>query len=70
MTLKYYDSPFHVTHDADTANKIAMKVDLSIMISNLIKDKGWTQKGSRRKARRSSVPYIGVEECQNRAFYH
>ncbi len=43
MALKFYESPFHVTHDADTASKMAMKMDLSIMITNLINEKGWTQ---------------------------
>lgn len=43
MALKFYDSPFHVTHDDDVANKMAMKMDLSIMLSKLITDKGWTQ---------------------------
>jgi len=43
MALKFYDSPFHVTHDNVTASKMAMKMDLSIMLSNLIKEQGWTQ---------------------------
>lgn len=43
MALKFYDTPFHVTHDAETASKMAMKMDLSIMISSLIKEQGWTQ---------------------------
>ncbi len=43
MALKFYDSPFHVTHDAETASKMAMKMDLSIMISGLIKQQGLTQ---------------------------
>jgi hypothetical protein len=28
MTLKFYDSPFHVTHDEEVANKMAMKLDM------------------------------------------
>lgn len=44
MPLKFYDSPFHVTHDEKVASKMAMKMDLSIMISNLIESKKWTQK--------------------------
>lgn len=44
MALIFYDSPFHVTHDEETANKMAIKMDLSIMISRLIKNKKWTQK--------------------------
>ena len=43
MTLKFYDSPFHVTHDEETANKMLMKMDLSIMLSKLIESKNWTQ---------------------------
>ena len=43
MALKFYDSPFHVTHNHETASKMAMKMDLSIMLSNLIKEQGWTQ---------------------------
>lgn len=43
MALKYFDSPFHVTHDDEVASKMAMKVDLSIMITNLIREQGWTQ---------------------------
>jgi len=62
MILKYYDSPFHATHDADTASKIAMKVDLSIMISCLIKDKGWTQK---KAAERLGVRQSRISELKN-----
>lgn len=43
MTLKFYDSPFHVTHAEDVASRMAMKMDLSIMLSHLIKSHGWTQ---------------------------
>ncbi len=43
MALKFYDSPFHVNHNNEQASKMAMKVDLSIMISSLIKENGWTQ---------------------------
>lgn len=43
MTLKFYDSLFHVTHDKETASKMAMKMELSIMLSNLIKERSWTQ---------------------------
>ena len=43
MALKYYETPFHATHDNKTASKMAMKVDLSIMLSKLITAEGWTQ---------------------------
>ncbi|WP_286011428.1 hypothetical protein [Methylovulum psychrotolerans] len=39
MALQFYDSPFHVTHDEDTASKMAMKTDLSIMLGDLIASK-------------------------------
>ncbi len=43
MALKFYDTPFHVTHDEETANKMAMKMDLSIMLAGLIEGQKWTQ---------------------------
>ncbi|MGZ5026810.1 MAG: helix-turn-helix domain-containing protein [Methylobacter sp.] len=43
MVLKFYDSPFHVNHDEETASKMVMKMDLSIMLSRLIQSKQWTQ---------------------------
>ena len=36
MTIKYYGSPFHGIYDEEIANKIVMKIDLSIMISALM----------------------------------
>lgn len=43
MALKFYDSPFHVNHDEETASKMVMKMDMSIMLGCLIADKQWTQ---------------------------
>ena len=43
MALKFYESPFHVNHDPLTASKMNMKMELSIMISKLIRERGWTQ---------------------------
>lgn len=43
MSLKFYESPFHVNHDPLTASKMNMKMELSIMISKLIRENGWTQ---------------------------
>lgn len=43
MALKFYDSPFHVNHDEETASKMVMKMDLSIMLSRLIQSRQWTQ---------------------------
>lgn len=43
MTLQFHDSPFHATHDADTASKMALRMDLSIFITNCIKNLGLKQ---------------------------
>ena len=43
MAIKFYDSPFHVTHDEVTASKMATKMDLSILLGRLFKQQGWTQ---------------------------
>lgn len=44
MALKFYDSPFHVTHDEEVATKMALKMDLSILITRAIRKNSWTQK--------------------------
>ncbi len=62
MTLKFYDSPFHVTHDNETASKMAMKMDLSIMLINLIKEKGWTQQEA---AERLGIQQSRVSDLKN-----
>lgn len=43
MALQFFDSPFHVTHDDETASKMAMKMDLSIFITDCIKKLGLKQ---------------------------
>ena len=43
MALQFFDSPFHVTHDDETASKMAMKMDLSIFITDCIKNLGLKQ---------------------------
>lgn len=43
MALKFYDSPFHVTHSEETASKMAMKMDFAIMLTKLIRQRGWNQ---------------------------
>lgn len=35
------DDDIHVTHDKETASKLAMKMDLPIMLSDLIKEQGF-----------------------------
>ena len=62
MALKFYESPFHVTHDVEIASKMAMKMDLSIMITNLIKEKGWTQKEA---AEKLDISQSRVSELKN-----
>lgn len=62
MALKFYDSPFHVTHDDEKASKMAMKMDLSIMITNLIKEQGWTQSEA---AERLSLQQSRISELAN-----
>lgn len=37
MALQFHDSPFHVSHDPETASKMALKMDLSIFITNCLK---------------------------------
>lgn len=62
MALKFYDSPFHVTHDDETASKMAMKMDLSIMLSNLMRERGWTQKEA---AARLGVQQSRISDLKN-----
>jgi len=37
MPLQFHEGPFHVTHDAETASKMALKMDLSIFITDCIR---------------------------------
>ena len=37
MALQFHESPFHVTHDDETASKMALNMDLSIFITNCLK---------------------------------
>jgi len=62
MALKFYDSPFHVTHKDDVASKMAMKMDLSIMLTSFIKEKGWTQQEA---AERLGIQQSRVSELKN-----
>jgi len=62
MALKFYDSSFHVTHSKEQASKMTMKIDLSIMITNLIKEQGWTQSEA---AEKLSVQQSRVSELAN-----
>lgn len=44
MALKFYESPFHATEKPEVASTSALKVDLAIMIRDIIEQEGWTQK--------------------------
>lgn len=56
MALIFYDSPFHVNHDEETASKMVMKMDLSIMIRKLIDSKQWTQS--------QAAEHLGVKQSR------
>lgn len=43
MALQFFDSPFHVTHEDQIASKMALKMDLSIFITEYIKKNGLKQ---------------------------
>jgi predicted XRE-type DNA-binding protein len=43
MLLQFHESPFHATHDAEKASKMALKMDLSIFITDCIKKMGLKQ---------------------------
>ncbi len=62
MALKFYDSLLHVNHNHEQASKMAMKVDLSIMISSLIKENGWTQSEA---AKNLNVQQSRISELTN-----
>ncbi|MCP4702682.1 MAG: XRE family transcriptional regulator [Gammaproteobacteria bacterium] len=62
MALKFYDTPFHVTHDDEKAGKMAMKMDLSIMLANLIKEQGWSQQEA---AEKLGVQQSRISELKN-----
>ncbi|MDQ0124380.1 hypothetical protein J2W17_003330 [Pseudomonas lini] len=37
MAIQFFDSPFHVTHGKEVASKIALKMELSVFITDCIK---------------------------------
>ncbi|WP_347170461.1 helix-turn-helix transcriptional regulator [Pseudomonas salmasensis] len=43
MAIQFFDSPFHVTHDEEIASKMALKMELSIFITDCIKKLGLKQ---------------------------
>lgn len=44
MAIKFYESPFHAIEEPEVASKSVLKADLTIMIRDIIENKGWTQK--------------------------
>jgi predicted XRE-type DNA-binding protein len=43
MAIQFFDSPFHVTHREEVASKMALKMELSIFITDCIKKLGLKQ---------------------------
>ncbi|PML07995.1 MULTISPECIES: helix-turn-helix domain-containing protein [Vibrio] len=62
MALKFHESPFHVTHDKKVASRMAMKVDLSVLITKAIEKNGWTQQEA---ANELEIPRSRVSEIKN-----
>ncbi|QKL00122.1 helix-turn-helix domain-containing protein [Pseudomonas sp. NY5710] len=62
MPLQFHESPFHATHDAETASKMALKMDLSIFITDCIKKTGLKQHEA---AARLNVTQSRVSELAN-----
>lgn len=62
MPLQFHESPFHATHDAETASKMAIKMDLSIFITDCIKKMGLKQHEA---AARLNVTQSRVSELAN-----
>ncbi len=62
MALQFHESPFHATHDAETASKMALKMDLSIFITACIKRMGLRQHEA---AARLNVTQSRVSELAN-----
>ncbi|MBH3385764.1 XRE family transcriptional regulator [Pseudomonas juntendi] len=62
MPLQFHESPFHATHDAEMASKMALKMDLSIFITDCIKKMGLKQHEA---AARLNVTQSRVSELAN-----
>lgn len=65
MPLKYYESPFHATHSEDEASKLAMKIDLSLLIIKYIEDNKLTQDEA---AKKLGVYQSRISELKNGKF--
>lgn len=62
MALIEYESPFHVTHSEEVANKMMMKMDLSIFITSCIKSLELNQSEA---AQRLGVTQSRISELAN-----
>ena len=62
MALQFHESPFHATYNAETASKMALKMDLSIFITDCIKKMGLKQHEA---AARLNVTQSRVSELAN-----
>lgn len=62
MALQFHESPFHVTRDEHTASKMALKMDMSIFITDCIKKMGLKQHEA---AARLNVTQSRVSELAN-----
>ncbi|NIF26340.1 XRE family transcriptional regulator [Pantoea sp. Tr-811] len=62
MALQFHQSPFHATHDAETASKMALKMDLSIFITDYLKRMGLKQHDA---AARLNVTQSRISELAN-----
>ena len=62
MSIKFYESPFHAIEEPEVASKSVLKADLTIMIRDIIEDKGWTQKET---AERLAVTQPRVSDIVN-----
>jgi predicted XRE-type DNA-binding protein len=62
MAIKFYESPFHAIEEAELASKSVLKADLTIMIRDIIDNKGWTQTEA---AKRLAVTQPRVSDIVN-----
>lgn len=62
MAIKFYESPFHAIEEPDVATKSVLKTDLTIMIRDIIENRGWTQKEA---AERLAVSQPRVSDIVN-----
>ena len=62
MAIKFYESPFCAIAEPEVASKSVLKADLTIMIRDIIENKGWTQKEA---AERLAVTQPRVSDIVN-----